>query len=123
MDKFFWIMAVVLTLLVSTPIHAANLFFLAGAPIAGLDDEDLKMLKETARDALENGADGVTKSWKNPKTGHFGDITVINTHNDYDTICRTVHFYLSAADKTGRSEFRACKADDGTWHLAPREQK
>jgi len=123
MDKYFWIMATLLTLLACAPVNAANLFFLKDAPITGLDDEDRKILKETARDALENAEDGATMSWKNPKTGHFGDITVIDTHKDYGTICRTVHFFLSAANKTGRSEFRACKADDDTWRLAPREQE
>lgn len=123
MNKYSWAAAILLALLTSAPSHATNLFFMKDAPVANMDDEDRQILRETAKDALENKADGEMVDWENTNSGHFGKITVVDTHKDYDTVCRTVHFVNSAGDKIGQATFRACKADDDTWRLAPAKKK
>ncbi len=123
MGKYSWKYSwVVVALLACGSLQAANLMFLRNAPISNLDGEDRRFLKEAAVTALESEEDGETVSWRNAGTGHFGEITVLDTHRDYDTVCRTVRFFIAAGDKTGRSVFRACKADDDTWRLAPNKQ-
>lgn len=119
--KKYWYALAASALLACAAANAANLLFAKDSPITNMDEGDLQLLKSTAREALENEPDGTTVSWRNPETDHFGDITVIDTHQDYGTVCRTVRFENTAGGKTGRATYRACKADDDTWRLAPRK--
>jgi surface antigen len=70
-------------------------------------------------EALEDTPDGQKLEWRNPDTGAGGTITVVDTHNDYDTTCRTIHTATEAGGRKGAGSYRLCLAEDQTWQFAP----
>lgn len=107
-------------LALTMPIASAqNINFLHRGPIAHMDDTDKAILREAVGDALNNHADGETVEWKNPGTGHSGTITLIDTHEDFGTTCRSVRTRSQAAGRSGGGNYRLCKGADGTWQFAP----
>lgn len=107
-------------LALTTPIALAqNINFLNRGPIAHMDDTDKAILREAVADALNNHADGQTVDWKNPGTGNGGTITLLDTHQDYGTTCRSLRTRSQAAGRSGGGNYRLCKAQDGTWQFAP----
>jgi surface antigen len=82
---------------------------------ASMDDDDKRRAYAAQMDALENGRSGVATSWKNPDSGHYGDVIpgpayVENGHN-----CRsyTHTIYIGGRPETARGT--ACRKPDGTW--------
>ena len=110
---------IVLAALAAPTVAAQNINFLNRGPIAHMDDTDKSILREAVADALNNHADGETVEWQNPGTGHGGTITLIDTHEDYGTTCRSVSSRSQAAGRSGGGNYRLCKATDGTWQFAP----
>ena len=98
---------------------AQNIGFMSRGPVAFLSDAERELLRETVRNALENAADGDEIEWENPESGHGGTITMLNTHEDYGTTCRTVRSRTRAAGRSGGGTYRLCRASDGTWQFAP----
>jgi len=111
-----------ITALLSSAATAQNIGFLSKGPIAYLNDDDKAILSETLNQALENAADGDSVTWENPKTGHNGRIEILDTHEDYDTTCRTLRTHTSAAGREGGGVYRLCLADDKSWQFAPRRR-
>ena len=113
-------LAGILLLMLTTPIAVAqNINFLNRGPIAHMDDTDKAILREAIADALNNRADGESVEWVNPDTESGGTITLVDTHEDYGTICRSVRTRSTAAGRSGGGNYRLCKAEDDTWQFAP----
>ena len=105
--------------LLMAPAPAQNLGFLKNSPVAELTEDDEKLLQAAFNQALEKAADQETVTWENPDTGHNGSITILDTHEDFDTTCRTVRTATLAAGREGGGRYRLCKAEDGSWRFAP----
>lgn len=106
-------------LLLAPGLFAQNIGFLRKGPVAYLSDAEIQMLKDSIKEALENPVDGETVQWSNAESGHSGNITTLDTDEDYDTICRTVRIHTKAGGRAGSGIFRLCKAEDGSWRFAP----
>lgn len=104
---------------ISFPAVSGNWSWLDNSPIEAFTDSDWAMLKQTAREALDNGKDGETALWVNHDTGFSGSITPLNTFDNNGLPCRKTKFFNSADSMTGSSTFRLCKQDDGKWKIAP----
>jgi surface antigen len=102
---------------------AQNIMFLRQGPVAYLNETDKDMLRDVFAQALKTGKDGEKISWNNPDSGHSGNITVLDTHEDFGTTCRTVRTYTEAGGRTGGGIFRLCLADDGSWRFAPERRQ
>jgi len=111
-----------ITALLSSAATAQNISFLSKGPIAYLNDDDKAMLSETLKQALESGTDGEKVTWDNPKSGHHGHIEILDTHEDYDTTCRTIRTQTTASGRKGGGIYRLCRADDNSWRFAPRRR-
>jgi len=114
------------TLLLATAMqssHAQNINFLYRGPVAYLDDADRQILERTFGEALADADDGETVVWSNPDSGNHGSIELLDTHEDYGTICRTVRTQISASGREGGGTYRLCLADDDTWQFAPRRRQ
>ncbi len=77
------------------------------------------MLRATAREVLDNGADGTEASWSNPATENSGSIKVLNTYEENGLRCRRTEFSNHARGLSGSGIHRLCKVADGTWKIAP----
>ena len=117
-----WLGSLMITALLTLPATAQNIGFLSKGPIAYLNDEEKAMLSEALNQALENGKDGEVVTWENPGSGNNGRIELLDTHEDYGTICRTIRTQTSADGREGGGIYRLCLADDHSWRFAPRRR-
>lgn len=108
--------------LLTSAATAQNIGFLSKGPVAYLSDDEKATLTETLHQALDNRADGENVTWENPQSGHHGRIEIIDTHEDYDTTCRTIRVHTTAGGREGGGVYRLCRADDDTWRFAARRR-
>jgi len=99
---------------------AARFEMLKETPTAKFSEEDWALLRKTAREALENGKDGIKAAWDNPNTGNSGSITPLNTMKRESGVCRKTRFFNSAEGLTAIQIHVLCKQPDGKWKIAPR---
>jgi surface antigen len=102
---------------------AQNLGFLSRAPIAQMNDVDQDMFRAAFDEALDDTPDGGVVEWRNPDTDAGGTITILDTHEDYGTTCRTLHTATQAGGRDGAGTYRLCLAEDQTWQFAPLRKK
>ncbi len=106
---------------VATPALAVNLDFMKDAPVVGMSDEDRELLRQAARQLLEEEEDGTVTSWSNPESDAHGRLKVSDTHEDYGTTCRMLAMHNRVEGREGRGVMRVCKKDD-VWRFAPRRR-
>lgn len=123
MRKILTLYGIVVVALTVPTVLAQNTNFLNRGPIAHMDETDKAILREAVADALNNHPDGATVEWKNPGTDHGGSITLVDTHEDYGTTCRSVRTRSQAAGRSGGGNYRLCKAADDTWQFAPNRRQ
>jgi surface antigen len=92
----------------------------AGA-IAGrttFDDDDKRRAAAAQTHALETGPSGVPVAWRNPESGHYGNVVPGPAYQANGKTCRqyTTTIYLDGAPQTARAA--ACRNADGTWTAA-----
>lgn len=96
----------------------------AGALIGGLigseigrslDEADRQAAYEAQLRAMESGAPGAPVQWRNPNTGHYGEIVPGPTYqvNAYNCRDYTHTVYIDGRPEVLRGT--ACRQPDGTW--------
>ncbi|MGD9867913.1 MAG: RT0821/Lpp0805 family surface protein [Hyphomicrobiales bacterium] len=82
---------------------------------ASLDEADRRAAMEAEFRALEYGRAGTPTRWRNPQTGHYGDVIVQQPYTVENRHCRDfAHtIYIDGRPETMRG--RACRNPDGTW--------
>jgi surface antigen len=106
-------------LLVTSSTTAQNLNFLDRSAASELTPGDETILRAAFQKALEDTPDKETVNWENPETGHFGSISLLDTHQDFNTTCRTIRTLTTAGGREGGGRYRLCLADDDSWRFAP----
>jgi surface antigen len=91
---------------------------LAGGALGDkLDQNDRKLAQENYYRSLEYGSTGTTSTWRNPDSGHYGEITPTRTWDTPSGPCRefkqTIYIDGQAHEGTGT----ACRRPDGTWQI------
>lgn len=117
------LIATLLLTLVSAGVAAQNIMFLHRGPIASLSDADKALVSATMKEALDAGKDGDTLEWSSPDSGARGSISLLDTHEDYGTTCRTIRTSTTADGREGGGTYRLCLAEDKTWRFAPLRRK
>ena len=102
--------------LVSTAASAQFVALLKNSPAELFDDMDLRIFLDTARRALDEGAENQAVAWKNPDTGHGGDMTVLKRFESKGRDCRLLRVRNEAQGRKGDSRLNLCKKD-GKWRL------
>jgi surface antigen len=108
-----------LGLVLSTHASAVNWGFLQFSPTNHFNEQDWELLRQTGREALENGVDGDIQGWRNPETGAYGTVQPLDTTQNRGRTCRRTVLYNNAGGASGTSRFTFCRDDDGTWQVAP----
>ena len=96
----------------------------AGAVVGGivgseigksLDERDRRYAEEAEYDALERGQSGVSRQWRDPDTGHYGDVVPSRPYKRGVADCRdyTHTIYIDGRPKQMRGT--ACRGSDGSW--------
>mgnify|MGYP006281047259 FL=1 len=90
-------------------------------PTAG----DLERLRAAEQQALEEARTGQSVNWHNPKTGHSGSVTVLETETAAQTgtgqPCRRIQRVFSAGDTTRSGTAYACRTGGGDWTIEREE--
>ena len=76
--------------LVSTAASAQFVALLKNSPAELFDDRDLRIFLDTARRVLDDGVENQPMAWKNPDTGHGGDMTVLKRFESNGRKCQRV---------------------------------
>jgi surface antigen len=108
----------VMSSMLSMPSAASSWGWAVETPISKLTPEDFVLLKATARDVLNNPADGQKVRWSNPESGHSGTIAVSNTRKVKGQTCRDTIVTIDAVSIKGTSEYLLCAQKDGTWKIS-----
>jgi len=105
-----------ITALISTQACAIelNLNLVDNSALTILSDTDWTMLRATAKDALNNSADGSSHVWKNNDTSNAGVITILSTNDKSGSFCRNTRFINTAGELTSTTFVNLCKQED-TW--------
>lgn len=114
-------LAALITLIIgcvfSIPASGFNLSFLEDALIADFSDEDVDLMLDTFDRAMESNKDGEMSRWSNPKSGHGGTITVLETTTRDNQSCRKARIENQIGNSKSRSEFLLCQATNGSWQF------
>ena len=104
-------------LLASPEGFALNLLTMRNMPIRHMTDEDREILKTAVIGTLDQGKDGTTVSWENPKTGAHGNLTPKVSFEREAKVCRDLEVANSARGRDNRAVFTLCKQPDGDWKV------
>ena len=83
-----------------------------------MDERDRRLAQEAEFDALERGESGRARRWRNPDSGHYGDIVPSRPYRRGSLDCRdyTHTVYIDGRPQALRGT--ACRNPDGTWSQA-----
>ncbi len=105
--------AIVMALLGSSALHAANMAFMADQAMSRFTTQDAQFFNEAAHDVLK-GKEGVEVKWSNPATGAFGTL-IAYPDPEKNPACRVVHMVNVAENVKSAGYYRFCKQADGSW--------
>ena len=77
-----WAGLVGFLIMAGAPVHAGNLEFLSKSPVSYFNDEDMRLLKETVAQVLDDKDALAKKSWSNPATGNSGEVEALGCLHD-----------------------------------------
>jgi surface antigen len=85
---------------------------------ARLDDDDRRLATEAQLEALERGLPGAPVPWRNPASGHFGNVVPGPAYARQGSTCRGYSHSVSIAGRFDIARGTACRVSDGPWSAA-----
>lgn len=85
---------------------------------ARLDDQDRRLALEAQLEALERGMPGAPVPWRNPASGHYGNIVPGPAYARQGATCRGYSHSVSIAGRLDIARGTACRVADGPWSAA-----
>lgn len=80
-----------------------------------LDQRDRQLAQEAEYDALERGQSGVSREWRNPDSGRYGEIVPSKPYKRGAEDCRDFTHTVYIDGRPERMRGTACRNPDGTW--------
>lgn len=96
----------------------------AGAVVGGIvgseigrtmDQRDRQLAQEAEFEALERGASGTARQWKNPDNGRYGEIVPSKPYKRGAEDCRDYTHTIYMDGRPQQMRGTACRNPDGTW--------
>ncbi len=92
--------------------------WMRGAAVTDFHESDWDLLKETAREVLNNRPDHEQVNWSNPDTGNRGSLIVLATFKHNGQVCRrTAMRNLTFRGRDEKAAYSLCQQADGTWEF------
>lgn len=83
-----------------------------------LNQRDRRYMSDTTYDALENTRTGNSVAWKNPDTGHSGEVTPTETFQTAQGVnCREFKQTVMIDGEANTAHGTACRQQDGNWKI------
>lgn len=93
-----------------------NLDLTDNSPAAQFTDKDWTLLKEQAKEVLNNKESGISAFWNNAESGHTGSIKSIGPIVENDgTVCRNLEFVNKIMHSVTTTQTTLCKQRGGVW--------
>ena len=103
--------------LLAAPATAAEFEgLLKGSPAELFDEADLRLFVDTAYKTLDQGADKQPLAWKNEKSGHRGDMTILKRFQSKGRNCAQLRVRNEAQGRRSEMRHNLCSID-GKWRL------
>jgi surface antigen len=100
---------------IAMPGHAVWQW-MRGAALTDFKDSDWQLLRQTARDVLDNKPDHEQVNWSNPETGNRGSIIVLATFSHEGRKCRRAAMRnLTFRGRDDKAAYSLCRQEDGDW--------
>ncbi len=113
--KILFLIPLVAALLVSGPINAQYRGFTEILP-KGLTQEDISLIKETAREKMENEPVETVLKWKNPASGNSGAVKLLRRFQLSERECMTNRHFILFKNKEKRTiDATVCREVGGEW--------
>ncbi|MCG6875519.1 MAG: hypothetical protein LJE97_10560 [Betaproteobacteria bacterium] len=87
-------------------------------PTEWFNGDDMKLLVDSAREALEKAPVGRTIDWSNPATNNSGATTVLAESTKNGRVCKTISVATQAKGLKESMRYVACREPDGRWGLS-----
>ena len=84
-------------------------------PVNHYTPEDIEIVKQVMRQALEEGDNGGVFEWSNPDSGHSGSVSPRTDTLQDGKRCRQTRFTSHTQGEQNVSEFFLCRQADGVW--------
>lgn len=81
-----------------------------------MDEVDRRAAMEAEYRALETGAAGTAVPWRNPNSGHYGNVVPGQPYMANSQHCRTYTHTIYISGRPETLSGKACRRPDGTWH-------
>jgi len=82
---------------------------------ASLDERDRRLAQEAEYDALERGQSGVSRQWRDPDTGHYGEVVPSRPYKRGVADCRDYTHTIYVDGRPQQLRGTACRNSDGSW--------
>ncbi len=115
--------AIILIFSIPGALWASNWQWLKNAPVMSFDEQDWELLQETINQTLDKGADGDSREWRNPETGNFGSVQVLDTRITDTGSCRNLVISNTSRPEKGVTRLNYCRQPDGQWKIDTRTQQ
>lgn len=119
----FMIAATLLISVVTATAFAGNVRWMKDTALSKMTAEDMEVLRNAARNALDYGADGEPRRWENAETGAEGVLTPQASFERDGAFCRRLELFNYVKGVSGRSVYVFCRQKDGTWRIGPAAKK
>lgn len=86
-------------------------------PTQWFNGDDMKLLVDSAREALEKAPVGKPVEWSNPNTRNSGAATILAESEKDGQICKTFSVETQAKGMRESMRYVACRTADGRWDL------
>lgn len=84
----------------------------------GLDQADRLAAERATRDTLERGRSGEPGRWRNPDSGHYGEVVARPAYRGRDgAYCREYTQTVTIGGRREEAYGTACRGPDGDWRL------
>jgi surface antigen len=80
-----------------------------------LTEDDRKLAYDAELTALDRGASGAPVPWKNPATGHYGNIVPGPAYDQKGAQCRGFSHTITINRELKSARGTACRSPDGAW--------
>jgi len=86
-------------------------------PTQWFNGDDMKLLVDSAREALEEAPVGKSIKWTNPKTSNSGGTTILAESEKDGQPCKTFSVDTQAKGMKESMRYVACRTSDGRWDI------
>jgi len=80
-----------------------------------MDQQDRMLAQQAEFDALERGQSGVSRQWRNPDNGRYGEVVPTRPYKRGASDCRDYTHKIFVDGQQQSMRGTACRNPDGTW--------